>query len=52
MMNLIKCETIMQNVYTMDTNLTFEEAKKSFLEVQVNQIVVTEDGKKESTILI
>ncbi|MBK5241795.1 MAG: ABC transporter ATP-binding protein [Clostridium sp.] len=46
MMNLIKCESIMQKVNTMDINLTFEEAKKSFLESKVNQMVITEDGKK------
>ncbi|WP_291636791.1 ABC transporter ATP-binding protein [Clostridium sp.] len=46
MMNLIKCESIMQKVCTMDINLTFEEAKKAFLESGVNQMLVTEDGKK------
>jgi osmoprotectant transport system ATP-binding protein len=46
MMNLIKCKSIMQKVYTMDINLTFEEAKKSFSESDVNQMVVTEDGIK------
>jgi osmoprotectant transport system ATP-binding protein len=46
MMNLIKCESIMQKVCTMDINLTFEEAKKSFLESGVNQMLVTQDGEK------
>lgn len=46
MMNLIKCESIMQKIYTMDINLTFEESKKLFLESGVNQMVITEDGKK------
>ncbi|WP_443660272.1 betaine/proline/choline family ABC transporter ATP-binding protein [Clostridium algidicarnis] len=47
MMNLIKCESIMQKVYTMDANLSFEEAKKMFLQFNVEQMVVAEKGVKK-----
>lgn len=46
MMNLIKCESVMQKPIAIDMNLTFEQLKEIFLESDLKQMVVNEDGEK------